>query len=458
MPYHFHLEFACIASLIFYTIAATIANYNINAADPKYIFSFSSKLVYTFKGLILQPVLLNFFLYMPQQHSTSINSAQPQSLVITKAGKQKLSKNQEAFNKLTQKIEKLQKDIAKKQLQFDLALKIYGNELYPAQLKMLAQLYKLIIALWHIYQSNKLAKPDQRHLKNVVQFYLKEYFLQTDIEPDEILQNIFSQLEGISYDKMMQLEKEKEWAEMQELLKTMEVDAEGLDIDDEAAVAAKLAEARQKMAAIQAEQEEEHKQRQQQKNKTAKQLEHEKLQKTIAEMKQKNISTIYKQLAKLFHPDLEQDAEKKVEKEILMKELTAAYEAKNLHALLTLELRWINKESDHLETLTDEKLAIYLQILKEQATNLEWEKKDIIQQPQYAVLVNQFGYAVQKYPVEMVQQQLKTAQTIARDFEDNITNFTSAHALRHVKEMLKQWKLQEQELDEQEEIMRMLFR
>jgi hypothetical protein len=395
---------------------------------------------------------------MPQQHSTPINSAQPQSLVITKAGKQKLSKNQEAFNKLTQKIEKLQKDIAKKQLQFDLALKIYGNELYPAQLKMLAQQYKLIIALWHIYLSNKLAKPDQRHLKNVVQFYLKEYFLQTDIEPDEILQNIFSQLEGISYDKMIQLEKEKEWAEMQEVLKAMEVDAEGLDIDDEAAVAAKLAEARQKMAAMQAEQEEEHKQRQQQKNKTAKQLEHEKLQKTIAEMKQKNISTIYKQLAKLFHPDLEQDAEKKVEKEILMKELTAAYEAKNLHALLTLELRWINKESDHLETLTDEKLAIYLQILKEQAINLEWEKKDIIQQPQYAVLVNQFGYAVQKYPVEMVQQQLKTAQTIARDFEDNITNFTSAFALLHVKEMLKQWKLQEQELDEQEEIMRMLYR
>jgi hypothetical protein len=395
---------------------------------------------------------------MPQQHSTPINSAQPQSLVITKAGKQKLSKNQEAFNKLTQKIEKLQKDIAKKQLQFDLALKIYGNELYPAQLKMLAQQYKLIIALWHIYLSNKLAKPDQRHLKNVVQFYLKEYFLQTDIEPDGILQNIFSQLEGISYDKMMQLEKEKEWAEMQEVLKAMEVDAEGLDIDDEAAVAAKLAEARQKMAAMQAEQEEEHKQRQQQKNKTAKQLEHEKLQKTIAEMKQKNISTIYKQLAKLFHPDLEQDVEKKVEKEILMKELTAAYEAKNLHALLTLELRWINKESDHLETLTDEKLAIYLQILKEQATNLEWEKKDIIQQPQYAVLVNQFGYTVQKYPVEMVQQQLKTAQTIARDFEDNITNFTSAFALRHVKEMLKQWKLQEQELDEQEEIMRMLYR
>ncbi|MEY2917940.1 MAG: hypothetical protein RIS73_1654, partial [Bacteroidota bacterium] len=150
------------------------------------------------------------------------------------------------------------------------------------------------------------------------------------------------------------------------------------------------------------------------------------------------------------------DAERKAEKEILMKELTAAYEVKNLHALLTLELQWIHKENDHLESLTEDKLAIYLQILKEQARDLETEKNNILNQPQYSALVNQFGFSVQRYPVEIVRQHVKTAQDIAVGFESDIANFESDMALRHIKEMIKQWKQQEKELDD-EEIMRMLF-
>jgi hypothetical protein len=255
---------------------------------------------------------------------------------------------------------------------------------------------------------------------------------------------------------MMQDEKEKESAQMQEIFDKMNIDIKGLDIDDEVAIAKKIAEARQKMAAIQEERNERFKQRQQKKSKTAKQVEYEKMQKAADELKQKNISTIYKQLAKLFHPDLEQDAERKAEKEILMKELTAAYEVKNLHALLTLELQWIHKENDHLESLTEDKLAIYLQILKEQARDLETEKNNILNQPQYSALVNQFGFSVQRYPVEIVRQHVKTAHDIAKDFESDIANFESDMALRHVKNMIKQWKQQENELDD-EEIMRMLF-
>lgn len=394
---------------------------------------------------------------MQQQLSENTSPAKPQNLIITKAGKQKLSKNQEAFNKLTQKIEKLQKDISKKQSQLELALKVYGGELYPAQLRMLAARYKLIIVLWDIYKRSKLSKPDQRHLKNVLQFHLEEYFEQTDTEPDEALQNIFSEIEGISYDKMMQEEDEKEIAEMQEVFKKMNVDMEGVNVNDEEAMAAKMAEARQKIEAIQVEKEQQYRQRQTKKSKTAKQAAYEKMQDAVTEMKQKNISTIYKQLAKLFHPDLEQDEERKIEKEVLMKELIAAYEAKNLHALLTLELRWIHKENDHLECLTEEKLSIYLQILKEQAANLEYEKNNILRQPQYSVLAAQFGLAVQKYPVEIVRQQVQNIQDITENFESNIVDFESDFALRYVKEMIKQWKQKKSGLDEEEEMLKMLF-
>ncbi len=391
-----------------------------------------------------------FYIAMQQQTFPSDNQPKPQGLTISKAGKQKLSKNQEAFNKLTQKIEKLQKDIEKKHLQLDLALKMYGNELYPAQLRILQTRHKLITVLWDIYKSNKLSKTDQRHLKNVVQYHLQEYFSLTDTEPDTILQNIFSEIEGIGYDKMMQDEKENETARMKDMFANLDIDMAGIDIDDEAAMAAKLAEAEQKMAGMEERNDERDRLRQAKKKKTAKQAESEKMQKAVEEMKQKNISTIYKQLAKLFHPDLEQDAERKIEKEILMKELVAAYEAKNLHTLLTLELKWIHKETDHLESLTEEKLTIYLQILREQASGLEYQKISIFQQPQYATLVNLFGFSAQRYPVEIVRQAVINATEIVQNFESDIKDFESSMALRHVKEMLKQWKHREKEFDEDE--------
>ena len=386
-----------------------------------------------------------------------IPSSKQNSLIIGKAGKKKLSKNQEAFNKLTQRIEKLQKDIEKKQLQFDLALKMYGNQLHPAQLKILEARYKMITVLWNIYSGNRLSKPDQRSLKMVLQQHLEEYFSQTEVEPDAVIQNIFTKLEGVSYEKMVQEETDRRNAEMQEAFEKINVNMKGVDMKDEAAMAEKVAEAKAKIAALKEENEEFERLREAKRKKSTKQLEAEKMQKAVDEMKQKNISTIYKQLAKLFHPDLEQDEDKKVDKEILMKELIAAYEAKNLHALLMLELKWIHKETDHLESLTEDKLAIYLQILKEQASTLDYQRNSIFQQPQYAVLANEFGFSVQRYPVEIVQKEVKNTENTVKEFERDIKDFESPMALRHVKEMLKQWKQNQNEFDE-DEIMRMLFR
>jgi len=393
---------------------------------------------------------------MQQQLFPSDKTPKSKGLIISKAGKQKLSKNQDAFNKLTQKIEKLQKSIEKKQLQFDLALKIYGTELYPVELEILEKRHKLLTVLFGIYKTNRLSKTDQRHLKNVLKEQLENYFSATEIEPDEEIQNIFSELEGISYDKMMQAEKDDQNAKLQEMFEKMNVDMEGLDVNDEEAVLDKLYEAKQKLAEKEAEKIEKAAQRHQNRKKTPKQLESEKMQKAVDEMKQKNISTIYKQLAKLFHPDLEQDTDRKADKEILMKELIAAYEAKNLHALLSLELKWIHKETDHLESLTEEKLAIYLQILREQVTSLERENYTIFQQPQYAALANQFGYGIQRDPVNVLHHHVKEAKDLVNNFKTDIADFEGDMALRNVKDMIKQWKQQDKEPSDVE-LMQMFF-
>jgi len=368
---------------------------------------------------------------------------QQQGLTITKAGKQTLTKNQQAFNKLTQKIERLHKEVEKKQFQFDTALSIYGKELHPIKSQLAKYQRNLVSILWEIFQNKKLAKADQRPLKQIIKDHVLELIRHTEGGPDEELKKIYSQLEGESFDKLQQ--RENDWLknDVQDLMDEldMDIDFNEVDVTDEKAMAEKLAEIQQKMREQEENMQQSHKRTKRKKKLTPKQEESERMRKAVEEMKQKNISTIYRQLAKLFHPDLEHDEERRAEKEILMKELTAAYEAKNLHTLLTLELRWIHKENDHLETLGEEKLAIYLEILREQARDLEQEVNGMFQQPRYQVLLQEFGFDIQRYPLEVVKDQVRHLKNIEKAFKRDLENFQSPFALRYIKALIKEWKL-----------------
>jgi hypothetical protein len=402
-----------------------------------------------------QNLLFIYFRHFMQQTLFEDNSPQPnktKGLVISKAGKQKLSPNQEAFNKLTQRIEKLQKDIEKKQAQFDVALKIYGTELYPVQLQMVELRYALIVVLHACYKEKKLSKADQRQLKEILFSHLEMYIQALEGEPDEKIKAIISELEGMKYEEVMQSQKDDMNDQLRTMFAQMGVNVEGLDFEDEKAMAEKAKELAEKLAQEEKRMSEyffgeKTSKKQAPKKKTAKQIAHEKMMQEVEEAKQKNIGSIYKQLAKLFHPDLEQDPERKLEKELLMRELTVAYESKNLHALLMLELKWIHKEQAHLESLTEEKLAVYLQILKEQAKELENQKSDLIVQPQYAVLAKEFGWGVKQYPIETLKVQVKEALNKAKGMQEEILLYASETALHHVKKMIKQWKREQEEYD-----------
>ena len=367
-------------------------------------------------------------------------------LIISKSTNKKLSKNQDAFNKLTKRIEKLQKDIEKKQSQLDLALKIYGTDIYTTKQLVTQYRREFVVLLWANFNTKKLAKNDQQNLKQIIREHLQIYLIELATEPDEEIKKIFNILESSNYDERLTLEKETAKQRMLADLEQMKADLSNIDVNDEEALLNKYYETRHKIFNEEAANNN-GPQQTNKKNKSAKQLEAERIQKEIDTIQQKNIGTIYKQLAKLFHPDLEQDIGRKAEKEILMQQLTAAYEAKNLHALLTLELKWIHKENEHLESLTDEKLAVYLQILKEQAQQLEDEKREIIYQPNYSVLAQTFGIGVQKYPVEIVQIHLNEVRETAENFKMSVADFSSDYALRYIKQMIKRWKQVEDEDD-----------
>jgi hypothetical protein len=387
---------------------------------------------------------------------SNIPKSNATGLVISKVGKKTLSKNQQEFNKLTLRIEKLQKEIEKKQDKFDLAMKMYGKDLYPLKAALMVERRENVIVLWGHFKAKKLAQRDQQMLKLIIREQLQTIFEELTGMPDDTIKQIFNELEGEDYDKALEQEKDEVKKQMKAALKKMKVDISDIDTNDIDELQKKIFEHNAKMNNAQDEKINTINQFQKEKKKSAKQIEAEKIQEAAEELKKKNIGTIYKQLAKLFHPDLEQDEERKAEKMLLMQELTAAYEAKNLHALLTLELKWIHKENDHLESLTEEKLAVYLQILKEQIADLNFQKQEIVYQPQYSVLVQEFGWGVKQSPIETVTEHFIETKNLIAQFKLNIEWFNSTHALRHIKRMIKEWKEDEEDMEE-EELIRMLF-
>jgi len=102
-------------------------------------------------------------------------------------------------------------------------------------------------------------------------------------------------------------------------------------------------------------------------------LDKENREKQKEALKQKSIRSIYLSLAKILHPDTETDEVLKAEKEEYMKQVTAAYNNKNLPELLELEIRWVNKHENLLSQTPEETLKLYNELLKEQVRNLEEE-------------------------------------------------------------------------------------
>jgi hypothetical protein len=103
----------------------------------------------------------------------------------------------------------------------------------------------------------------------------------------------------------------------------------------------------------------------------------------MEELRNRNITSIYRELAKILHPDLEKDPAIKHEKEELMKALTVAYEKKDLYTLITLELNWLNKREGQMEQKSDEVMKGFIEQLKIQYNQLQFEFEEMDMKPNY---------------------------------------------------------------------------
>jgi hypothetical protein len=316
-------------------------------------------------------------------------------------------------------------------------LNFYLKFIYPLEQKEVILLKELVKGLYKFYQENHLfSKNDQAILGEVISVQLHNIFYLEQAEPDDELKEIFRAVEKRDYDEAAEEGLDGMKQEMQSMLEDMGVDFNVDDMDREMTEEEIL----KKVEALK-DQFRQRAKKAESGKKTKKQLEKEANEKKQEEERAKSINSIYKQLVKIFHPDLELDPDLRLQKEELMKKLTTSYKSGDLHTLLKLELQWIQKEGTNVDKLTDDKLALYNDSLREQANDLEGEIAQILHHPRYQPLY-QFAASPEQFRYISVNEIRDHKRSLIKDLSQSllVLQGNQNKALAEIREIIHTFK------------------
>lgn len=357
------------------------------------------------------------------------------SLIISIPKKQPLSKQQQSFNKLVKKIERLRLELKQTSEDLDEKLMYYGKTLYPLEQELATKQKEVVKLLFPYFTNTKsILKAQRKSLKRFLSDQLKEIFSLNDADPDPELKAIFKKVNGISYDDAGNHHFETVKEEMEDMFEEFGFDVDLKDLNKNMSEEEMIA----KLKSLQDEflmQEKNRNSKKFSRKKTPKQREKEEKEKQLEEARNKNISSIYKQLAKVLHPDLELDENIKMQKEILMKRLTVAYNNNDLLTLLHLELEWIDHEKQNTDNLSNEKLAIYNEVLKEQVEDLERQKFTLMQHPRFQPLFRYCNFFSLGKMFNLSAEKKQLEETL-RNLKQSIVNLKGKNSLREVKNII----------------------
>jgi len=307
-------------------------------------------------------------------------------LVPTPTAGRPLTRAQKTFRSLLARVESLRESIDAEEQELDATLSFYATELVPRLARQTALQKELVRALApYINKSFFPGKQQRLEFKELIRDLLDEISKTEKGLTDSDLREIYNAFHGVGYGK----DERKAIATAKAALVKMCAEA-GIEADfAEIESADTEAEFMQKAEAIiarvrkmkEAEAEAAH---------CAEHGRHGAEDEDIRaaeEFRKRSVANIYKQLARVLHPDFERDSERQREKGQLMQELTEAYRQNDLHTLLRLEMQWIENESGDVEHLTEEKLGVYNEVLAGQVEGLERRLWDLVFHPRYRPIV-----------------------------------------------------------------------
>ena len=355
----------------------------------------------------------------------------PQQIIQIGSAKDKgnLSKSQKEFNRLTQKIETLEKELVEYRAASTRIQQRIQTELVPLQTEYHRQRASLVHLLDRACESGDFKANERKKLADIIlnlTFNLISEYGLDDLKP------VYDKYDPNGFDAAN--------AEANELtteaMKQMYGSLFGVKFDENADTHSpeKLQEQlwqklEEQQTAYEAQRAQRPKTQKQRDRETKKQLEERNITKAVR--------TVYMDLVKAFHPDREPDEVEKQRKTEIMHRITEAYEKSDLLALLRLQLEFNRIDQDHLETLAEEQLKYYNKVLKQQTQELEEQLYDL--QSQLSVVSSKSFVASPaslEYGLKTNVQELKRA---IKDLKSDLAAFQNMTVL---KQWLKSYRIQ----------------
>ena len=298
-----------------------------------------------------------------------------------------LSSNQRLFNSLTKRIETLTKKIEKDKVILDNCLEEYSKNLPNLMEQYGIAQFEMAKTLAESVKQVKFSKKQYHDLSDTILALCNDAFFA--VVPTEEMKAFYTEWSDSSFEEEEEAQATQiKQAFSEEMKNSFGVDIDFSDIDDTPEGMAKLQQ--RLLEAMEKNKEEEATLHQQfKKKKSKKQLEKEKNAKEEEDSKLKSVRSIYVALAKVLHPDTVMDETDKIRREELMKKVTVAYNNKDIATLLKMEMEWVTNETNNLDSLSDDKLKMYISTLKEQVKELEMESIQMQYHPRFKP-INEF--------------------------------------------------------------------
>lgn len=349
--------------------------------------------------------------------------------VVTGHDQPKLSKGQQAFNKLIQQIEIKRVQLADWEAAIPLYQQKYASKLLPLVNDLVDMQVKFLHCLDRVSDHKEMKKSERGMIASLIVDLAEDLLASRD---DAELKAVYNKHSRSDYDK-------KEAANIQGMKSMME-DVLGVDLGDDF----DMGSPDELFARIEAQMEEEWAQDkigqeawealQPKRKKSAKQLAKEAKQQVEEQQVSQSIREVYRKLASVLHPDREPDTQERKRKTVLMQQVNEAYEKRNLLQLLKLqqELEYIDQAT--VNNISEDRLKHYNKILKEQLEELDQEILHVEGGFMAQFGINPFESVSPDTIMRDLATEIVSVQHTIRDLKKDVTAFED---IKKVKTWLK---------------------
>lgn len=158
----------------------------------------------------------------------------------------------------------------------------------------------------------------------------------------------------------------------------------------------------------------------------------------------RSIREIYRKLVSELHPDREPDAEQRARKTELMQQVNRAYEARDLLALLQLQLRLEQIAPGTLAGLAEERLRHYNFVLQQQLQRLKEEVQQLMEP--FLTMMRRGMRELSPHEVQRaIDADIGDMQASLKSIRDDLVNFRD---IRNLKASLRDYRIGQSDEDE----------